>query len=60
MFNQEGFEIVRDDKLCSTDSSRSAIDLEKLKSTVRDPRFVCSRCGRAASSSQYLCSPEKL
>jgi len=60
MFEQEGFEIVRDDKLCSTNPSRSAVDLNKLKNKVKDARFFCSQCGRAASSSQYLCSPEKL
>ena len=35
-------------------------DLEKVKSLVRDPLFICKRCGRAAKSEDSLCKPSKL
>jgi hypothetical protein len=35
-------------------------DLEKVKSLVRDPLFLCKRCGRAAKSEDHLCKPSKM
>ena len=35
-------------------------NLEDYKKLVRDPKFVCKNCGRAAGSEKNLCSHEKL
>lgn len=34
--------------------------LEKYKQLIRNPKFVCKGCGRAAQSDENLCTPEKL
>jgi hypothetical protein len=33
---------------------------EYYKTLVRDARFICKKCGRAARSDQNLCEPERL
>ena len=30
------------------------------KELVKDPKFMCKKCGRAAVKKEYLCEPEKL
>ena len=35
-------------------------NLEKYKELIRDPKFVCKNCGRAAASDENLCKPESL
>ncbi len=35
-------------------------NLEGYKSVVRNPKFVCKNCGRAAASEKNLCAPEPL
>jgi hypothetical protein len=35
-------------------------DFEKYKELVKDAKFVCRGCGRAATDSKSLCTPEKL
>jgi len=35
-------------------------NLEGYKSLVKDAKFVCTACGRAAASKDNLCVPEKL
>ena len=35
-------------------------DLDMVKDLVRDPLFICKRCGRAAKSEDNLCKPSKL
>jgi hypothetical protein len=32
-------------------------DVEKLKEIVKDAKFVCKTCGRAAASQRLLCEP---
>jgi len=34
--------------------------LEKYAEKVRDPRFLCERCGRAANAEDRLCKPTPL
>ena len=36
------------------------IDLEKMKKLVKDARYICKNCGRAAAGETSLCAPEKL
>jgi hypothetical protein len=35
-------------------------NLEGYKALVKDAKFVCTACGRAAGSEESLCTPEKL
>ena len=34
--------------------------LEDYKQLIRNPKYVCKGCGRAAQSDKNLCTPEKL
>ncbi len=36
------------------------ISLEEMKKLVKDPRFICRICGRAAHSDRNLCEPVSL
>lgn len=33
-------------------------DFALIKNLVKDPRYVCTKCGRAAHSNEHLCRPE--
>ncbi len=33
---------------------------EQYKSLIRDAKYFCQHCGRAAASSKNLCFPEKI
>ncbi len=35
-------------------------NLEDVKKIVRNPKFICKNCGRAAANKKNLCAPEKL
>ena len=35
-------------------------NLEEYKALVRDPDYVCRKCGRAATQKKNLCKAEKL
>lgn len=35
-------------------------NLEDYKKLVKNPRFVCKNCGRAAADEKNLCKPDKL
>lgn len=35
-------------------------NLEEYKKYIRNPRFVCKKCGRAAARAENLCSPDGL
>ncbi len=35
-------------------------NLETYKELVRQPQYVCRKCGRAAAGKNRLCKPEKL
>jgi hypothetical protein len=34
--------------------------LERVAQEVRDPKFICRKCGRAAKSKKRLCKPTSL
>lgn len=46
--------------LCKWDKDEIKNSLKELKKIVREPRFVCRKCARAASEEGYLCKPEPL
>jgi hypothetical protein len=35
-------------------------NLEDVKKLVRNPKFICKNCGRAATDQKNLCEPERL
>ena len=35
-------------------------DLERIKRRVRDAKFICTKCGRAARDRAYLCKPAEI
>lgn len=35
-------------------------DMEAFIKLVKDPRFICRKCGRVANSDELLCKPKKL
>ena len=36
------------------------VSLEQLKEFVRDPNYICNKCGRTAKTASNLCEPVKL
>jgi rubrerythrin len=48
------------DKICSVSESNDAHRMEYLKSMVKNSEYVCSACGRAASSEEAVCAPESV
>ena len=47
-------------KICSAYNSGESVDWKSIKSRIKNPEYVCSSCGRSASDSSSLCSPELL
>jgi hypothetical protein len=35
-------------------------DLERIRRRVRDSKYFCAKCGRAARSKVYLCKPTEI
>jgi DNA-directed RNA polymerase subunit RPC12/RpoP len=48
------------EKMCFLSDSDEEHRMDMLKSMVQASKYICSACGRAASSPEALCSPEKL
>ncbi len=40
--------------------AKGSFRLKDVRPLVRDPRFICEKCGRAAASKKSLCAPKKL
>jgi len=36
------------------------VDLETVKALVKNPKFICKKCGRAAAKEENLCEPVPL
>ena len=49
-----------DTKLCAMTCCPGSIKLTQLKPLVKDPKYICSECGRTAAKAENLCSPKKL
>jgi hypothetical protein len=39
---------------------KGQVSLEQIKSLVKDPKFICKKCGRVAHRSENLCEPVDL
>jgi hypothetical protein len=37
--------------------AEGSLSLDQVKSIVRDPKFICRSCGRAAVDELHLCDP---
>jgi hypothetical protein len=58
MQKQKQSENQPDDKaICEIDFSSDS-GFKELKSLIKDSRFVCRNCGRAAGNEESLCEPE--
>lgn len=51
---------IPQNRMCVVCSPAMGFDVEKVRELVKDPRFVCSCCGRVAHSKENLCSPVPL
>jgi hypothetical protein len=60
MTEQKGDEGPVYEKLCSLMFSPAGMDLKRLKALIKDPKYVCKECGRAAVNEGSLCSPERI
>ncbi len=49
-----------DNKLCAMTCCPGRIDIEELKPLVKNPKYICSQCGRTAAEADNVCSPESL
>lgn len=58
--DNENSDVPLEEKLCTKTSYGNRINLRELRSLVRDSKYVCTTCGRAASRMESLCSPEML
>jgi hypothetical protein len=45
--------------LCSM-ADTGEVTLEQMKDLVRNPKFICKRCGRVAQNSDNLCEAEAI
>ncbi len=46
--------------LCEWKKGEIIDDIDDLEKIVRDPRYVCRKCARAAHKDKYLCKPMTL
>ena len=60
MDEDEEFNVEYDEKICTISGVGDEIDLDRLRSLIKDSRYICSNCGRSASSAGNLCAPERL
>jgi hypothetical protein len=49
-----------EDTLCSLACCCCRVDLKELRPLVRDAKYICKECGRAAATASSLCHPAKL
>ncbi|MEX2443408.1 MAG: hypothetical protein WD492_07375 [Alkalispirochaeta sp.] len=47
-------------KLCKWDTDRIRKKADTLRKQLRQPRFHCRKCARAARDQERLCKPESL
>ena len=40
--------------------AKKGTDFETYKALVKDPKFICKKCGRAAAKEENLCEPAPL
>jgi hypothetical protein len=43
--------------LCKYKKEKLEEHFELIKTIVRDPKFICKKCGRVAAQKEWLCKP---
>jgi hypothetical protein len=46
--------------MCAITCCPCHLDLDKIKSIVRDARYFCTSCGHVAAEKDNLCTPEPI
>jgi len=46
--------------ICSLSKSDIEKDFKEICEIVKDPKYICLKCGRAANQKSNLCKPEKM
>ena len=46
--------------ICKWKKEKFKERFSELKKSMKSPKFICSKCGRAAVEKGYLCKPEEL
>jgi hypothetical protein len=46
--------------LCKWKKDRIDKKFDELVKIVRNPKFVCTKCGRVANSKKWLCKPRSI
>ena len=41
-------------------AERGELTLDQIKALVKDPKFICRKCGRVANKAENLCEPVPL
>ncbi len=47
-------------RLCKWKKEDIKEDWSDLRKIVKDPEYICKKCGRAANDDDYLCKPEEI
>ncbi len=47
-------------KLCKWPGEEYKKNFERLVKIVKKPKYVCTKCGRAARKGKWLCQPHEL
>jgi hypothetical protein len=49
-----------EDKLCALACCCCRVDLKELRPLVKNAKYICKECGRAAAKASSLCHPARL
>jgi hypothetical protein len=58
-YRRRGPHIGHELHLCEL-AAEGRVSLEEFKSMVKNPKFICKTCGRAAAEELHLCDPVPL
>jgi hypothetical protein len=47
-------------KLCSWKKADISDNAKEFRKLVGHPKYYCTKCGRVAKDSKYICKPDKL
>lgn len=47
-------------KMCAMTCCPCHLDIDKLKSLTKEPKFICKSCGHVANDKANLCQPEPI
>lgn len=47
-------------ELCKINSSYYEENISDILKTIKKPKYICTKCVRAAKKKSHLCKPEKI